>query len=321
MPIQHRAFRVSNKKPNDNHSVFYFLRRRRDSNSRYPFGYSGFQDRCIQPLCHASKPLSLTRDQGLPGGTLMGFVAQAQLHQAVEGHAPQRAKGRADPGRAEVVAVHDGAFAAKRQTRMRGGEFSQVAGTPAELGMRVPHGRMQCRRAHGHPAQRIAQHFRAGRCMLAKLAQHMLYLARRQVHQHAFAQQQDRRATAPLRQTQVLPPAGYAQVQLGMVLALAAARQKLAAQPHDLGHVSVQPMVGVRVQPLKVAAQAAAQVDAPGAGVALEEIFRQASDHLRARQHAEHARPVLEEMADLGPGVHLAQQIARKRIVHGVTWE
>ena len=33
---------------------FLFLRRGRDSNSRYPFGYSSFQDWCIQPLCHLS---------------------------------------------------------------------------------------------------------------------------------------------------------------------------------------------------------------------------------------------------------------------------
>jgi hypothetical protein len=30
------------------------MRRGRDSNPRYPCGYVGFQDRCIQPLCHLS---------------------------------------------------------------------------------------------------------------------------------------------------------------------------------------------------------------------------------------------------------------------------
>ena len=29
-------------------------RRERDSNPRYPFGYSGFQDRLFQPLTHPS---------------------------------------------------------------------------------------------------------------------------------------------------------------------------------------------------------------------------------------------------------------------------
>ena len=33
---------------------FLYVRRGRDSNSRYPFGYSSFQDWCIQPLCHLS---------------------------------------------------------------------------------------------------------------------------------------------------------------------------------------------------------------------------------------------------------------------------
>ena len=30
-------------------------RRERDSNPRYPYGHAGFQDRCIQPLCHLSE--------------------------------------------------------------------------------------------------------------------------------------------------------------------------------------------------------------------------------------------------------------------------
>ena len=30
-------------------------RRRRDSNPRWTFTHAGFQDRCIQPLCHPSK--------------------------------------------------------------------------------------------------------------------------------------------------------------------------------------------------------------------------------------------------------------------------
>ncbi len=30
-------------------------RRGRDSNSRNPFGFGGFQDRCIQPLCHRAR--------------------------------------------------------------------------------------------------------------------------------------------------------------------------------------------------------------------------------------------------------------------------
>ena len=36
------------------HRGFPAWRRRRDSNPRYPSGYSGFQDRRIQPLCHSS---------------------------------------------------------------------------------------------------------------------------------------------------------------------------------------------------------------------------------------------------------------------------
>ena len=32
----------------------YRWRRERDSNPRYPFGYSGFQDRLFQPLTHPS---------------------------------------------------------------------------------------------------------------------------------------------------------------------------------------------------------------------------------------------------------------------------
>ena len=33
----------------------YFERRGGDSNSRYPFGQTGFRNRHIQPLCHLSK--------------------------------------------------------------------------------------------------------------------------------------------------------------------------------------------------------------------------------------------------------------------------
>ena len=34
-------------------------RRERDSNPRYPFGYSGFQDRLFQPLTHPSVGLRI----------------------------------------------------------------------------------------------------------------------------------------------------------------------------------------------------------------------------------------------------------------------
>ncbi len=34
--------------------MFFFVRKRWDSNPRYAFTYDGFQDRCLQPLSHAS---------------------------------------------------------------------------------------------------------------------------------------------------------------------------------------------------------------------------------------------------------------------------
>ena len=41
------------------------LRRREDSNPRYPFGYSGFRNRCFQPLSHASTMLRTGVPRGL----------------------------------------------------------------------------------------------------------------------------------------------------------------------------------------------------------------------------------------------------------------
>src|SRR6516225_7173459 len=54
-------------------------RRERDSNPRYPFGYSGFQDRLFQPLTHPSAGALITVYQVRESCSTYGFTCGSGL--------------------------------------------------------------------------------------------------------------------------------------------------------------------------------------------------------------------------------------------------
>lgn len=60
--------------------IFVVGRRKRDSNSRYLLQYDGFQDRCIQPLCHFSSCKDRTQTCDL---RVMSPTSYQLLHLAI----------------------------------------------------------------------------------------------------------------------------------------------------------------------------------------------------------------------------------------------
>ena len=175
-----------------------------------------------------------------------------------------------------------------------------------ELRPRGSHAGVLRRAAHGTVRHDINHQARAFRRALRKLAQHGLHLRGLQVHEHPFADDEHRlhaRAIALpflLWQPQPLPPARLRDVHRGMARARAAHRQQLAAQVHDLGQISIEPLVGARIEPLKVVRQATAQAHASSLRVRKEKAVARILDGARAPQYVEHRGQVVQARFHIG---------------------
>ena len=192
------------------------------------------------------------------------------------------------------------------------GQLSHAAHAPAEFGTRGAHAGVHAGVAHRLAGQGIQHQARPCGRVLRKLRQHGAHLIGLQVHEHALAHHQHRLRARALPKAEPLPPARLGQVHLRMALARAARGEQRFAQRHHGRQVSIQPVVGPRVQPLKVVREAAAQVHPPALRVLRKEGSPRLLDGPRAPKHVEHGGQIVER----GAGIHLQplQQLRR----HGI---
>ena len=204
------------------------------------------------------------------------------------------------------VVLHHPMHALQHQARMRTSQFGRPAGPPEELGLGVAHRAVVAGLARAQPAHGIEAERRAGRGVLAEGGQHGLDRGRSQIHQHAFTQQEDRCFVAPGRQNQPRPPVRGRQVDIGQSMAFMGGGHDPAADAHHLGQVGIDHPHPAIVDPLQVVAQAAAEVDDMGLGVAGHESARLIPEDVGADQIAIDAlavaQPLLAVVAHVGQG-------------------
>ena len=156
---------------------------------------------------------------------------------------------------------------------------------------RVPEGIARCQNTEG-----IEHEQRARRRIGADGFQHAAHVPGRQVHAHAFQQQEQRLALAT-RQAQLAPPVIGRQIHRERLLARTERGQQPIAQRHHLGQVGVRHAGGAVVQPLEILAQPATDVDEMGLGIVTHETLGLLADVARTGQHAPHAVAVLDPAA------------------------